>query len=99
MFVALSRFQIANGMEGEVKEAFRNRPHLVEDAPGFLRLEVLSPVDHRDEIWLFTYWADEESFRIRHKGHTYREAHKGIPKGLKLVPKSASIRHFEHVSD
>ena len=34
--LAISRFRVANGMEKEVREAFRNRPRLVEDAPGFL---------------------------------------------------------------
>ena len=99
MFIALSRFQVANGMEDAVKDAFRSRPHLVEDAPGFLRLEVLSPLDELREIWLLTYWADEESYRTWHRGHTYHDSHKGIPKGLKLVPKSAILRFFEHVAD
>jgi heme-degrading monooxygenase HmoA len=39
----LSRFVVANGIGTDVREAFVNRPHLVENAPGFLRLEVLSP--------------------------------------------------------
>ena len=41
----MSRFTVANGMEDEVRQAFRDRPHLVDDAPGFVRMEVLSPVD------------------------------------------------------
>jgi heme-degrading monooxygenase HmoA len=85
-------------MAPEVKEAFVNRPHLVDSAPGFVRMEVISPVDSPREIWLLTFWTDEESFRIWHHSHAYRDAHKGIPKGLKLVPKSAELRFFEHVS-
>jgi heme-degrading monooxygenase HmoA len=85
-------------MAPEVKEAFVNRPHLVDSAPGFVRMEVISPVDSPREIWLLTFWTDEESFRIWHRSHAYRDAHKGIPKGLKLVPKSAELRFFEHVS-
>jgi heme-degrading monooxygenase HmoA len=99
MFVAMSKFAIANGMTAEVKQAFKDRPHLVDDAPGFLRMDVISPVDTPDEIWLLTYWSDEPSYRTWHRGHTYHESHKGIPKGLKLVPKSTEIRFFEHVSD
>jgi heme-degrading monooxygenase HmoA len=96
-FVALSRFAVANGMTAQVKQAFVDRPHLVDDAPGFLRMEVISPVDEPDEIWLLTYWSDEESFKTWHKSHTYHESHKGIPKGLKLVPKSTQVRYFEYV--
>ncbi len=96
-FVAMSRFRIANGMNAEVKDAFRDRPHMVDDAPGFLRMEVISPLDAPEEIWLLTYWTDEGSYRAWHHGHTYRDSHRGIPKGLRLDPKGTEIRFFEHV--
>ena len=99
MFIALSKFAVGNGMIMEVIQAFRDRPHLVDDANGFLRMEVLSPFDHPDEIWLFTYWRDEPSYKAWHSSHMYHESHKGIPKGLKLAPKSTELRYFEHVSD
>lgn len=97
-FAALSRFVIANGMADEVKAAFRNRPHLVDGASGYLRMEVISPVDCPTEIWLLTFWADEPSFRTWHHSHLYHESHRGIPKGLKLVPGETKIRHFEWVA-
>jgi heme-degrading monooxygenase HmoA len=96
-FVALSRFVIRNEMHGEVRAAFLNRPHLVDDAPGFLRMEVLSPQEDNHEIWLMTFWTDQESFRAWHHSHLYRESHKGIPRGLKLVPQSVELRFFEHI--
>jgi hypothetical protein len=54
MFVALSKFVIANDTSPAVKNAFRQRPHLVEAATGFVRLDVLSPEDNPNEIWLIT---------------------------------------------
>jgi heme-degrading monooxygenase HmoA len=99
MFVALSKFVVANGMTAEVKQAFRDRPHLVDDAAGFVRMEVISPLDCPDEIWLITHWADENSYQVWHKSHLYRESHKGIPKGLKLAPRSTEIRFFETVCE
>ena len=97
VFVALSQFTIANNMVAEVRQAFLNRPHLVDRAPGFLRMEVISPVEAPEEIWLLTYWTDEANFRAWHHSHHYRESHGQIPKGLKLVPKSARLRFFEHL--
>ncbi len=94
MLVALSRFTIANGMAEQVRSAFQQRRHLVDDASGFLGMEVMSPVDNTAEIWLVTRWSDEQSYRTWHRGHDYHESHKGIPKGLKLVPKSTEIRLF-----
>ena len=36
MFMAMSRFVIANGLEEDVRQAFAHRPHLVEEVPGFV---------------------------------------------------------------
>jgi heme-degrading monooxygenase HmoA len=96
-FVSLSKFVVANDMTSEVKEAFRNRPHLVDEQPGFVRMEVFSPLDRPEEIWLITYWADAGSFSRWHHSHLYQESHKGIPRHLKLVAGETEIRHFEHV--
>jgi heme-degrading monooxygenase HmoA len=96
-FVSLSRFVIANDKTSEVKEAFRHRPHLVDGQPGFVSMEVLSPLDRPEEIWLVTYWTDAESFKLWHHSHLYQQAHKGIPEGLKLVPGETEIRHFERI--
>jgi len=95
MIVALSRFTIANDMVEEVRSAFGRRPHLVDGAAGFLGIEVMSPLDRTAEIWLVTRWSDEQSYHAWHRGHAYHEAHKGIPKGLKLVPGSAAVTLFE----
>jgi heme-degrading monooxygenase HmoA len=97
-FVALSKFVIANDMIAEVKAAFRDRPHLVDGQPGFERMEVLSPLDRPEEIWLVTYWTDAASYDRWHHSHLYHESHQGIPKGLKLVPGETKIRRFEHVA-
>ena len=94
LFVALSRFTIANGMSAEVRAAFIARPHLVDEAQGFLGMQVMSPLENSSEIWLVTRWTDEQSYRTWHRSHSYHESHSGIPKGLKLVPKSTEIRFF-----
>jgi heme-degrading monooxygenase HmoA len=99
MIVALSRFTIANDMADEVRAAFCQRPHLVDGIPGFMGMEVMSPVDHAAEIWLLTRWSDESSYRCWHRGHEYHESHKGIPKGLKLIPGSTEVRLFEVFAD
>jgi heme-degrading monooxygenase HmoA len=95
MFVALSSFTIASDNIDDVRAAFKDRPHLVEQAPGFLGLEVMSPKDAPAEIWLVTRWRDEQAFREWHHGHDFHASHKGIPKGLKLVRGSASVRLFD----
>ena len=86
-------------MEEEVRLAFRSRPHLVDSAPGFRRMEVLRPLDKPEEFWLMTWWTDEASYAAWHESHDYHASHAGIPKGLKLVQGSVEIRRLEMISD
>ena len=97
-FVALSRFKVRNGMTDEVLRAFLSRPGMVDEVPGFMRMEVMRPTDNPDEYWLFTWWSDESTFREWHSSHLYRESHSGIPKGLKLDPAFTAMTYFERVA-
>lgn len=99
MFLALSRFTVANGMEEEVHSAFRARPHEVDQVPGFCRMEVFRPQENSAEFWLMTWWFDEASFDTWHRSHAYRDSHRGMPKGLKLVPGSTEIRRLEQIAN
>lgn len=97
MFAVISHFVIANDMTEEVRQAFRNRPRLVDHAEGFVRMEVISPAEQPSAIWLMTFWTDRESFETWHRSHQYKESHLGIPAGLKLVPGENRITYFEHI--
>jgi len=96
MIVALSRFVVANDeMAESVRNAFQSRPHLVDNAPGFLGMEVMSPVGSPTEIFLYTRWSDVDCYNNWHDSHQYHKSHEGMPKGLKLVPHSTSIQILE----
>src|SRR5690349_5154716 len=99
MLVVVSRFKIASDRSAALRDAFRNRPHLVDRAPGFLGMEFMSPTDARDEIWLVTRWQDERSYADWYRGHDYHKSHAAIAEGLKLVPGSVTIRRFEVFAD
>jgi len=97
MITVLSQFTVANGMEKQVREAFINRPRLVEGTPGFVRLEVLSPAEDSREFWLLTYWETEQHFRDWHKHHRH-ESHQMIPKGLRLDALGTRIQVLNHIA-
>ena len=97
MVLVLSKFKVANGMTTKVKQAFADRPHQVEDADGFMRLDVVSPCDEPDEIWLLTYWSDLPSYQKWHKSPAHHQSHSGIPKGLKLDASATQVRIFDHI--
>ena len=84
MVAVLSRFRVANGMEAAVAQAFRERPRAVEQAPGFLWLEVFADADDPTVFYLFTRWTDRRSYETWHRSDSHRDSHAFIPKGLKL---------------
>lgn len=99
LFVALSKFEVrTEEMAEAVRKAFVERPHLVEQADGFVRLDVIRPEENPREIWLLTYWRDREAYGAWHKSHQYHDSHAGIPSGLKLFASSTQLRFFEHVA-
>jgi len=85
-------------MGKEVRDAFRLRPHFVDSAKGFIRMEVANPTDSDQEFWLLTWWQDERDFQDWHRGHSYTDSHAGIPKGLKLDPKRTKITYLEVIA-
>lgn len=98
MFLAISRFSIANDMGEAVRDAFRLRPHHVDRAQGFIRMEVANPTDNDQEFWLLTWWQEEADFKAWHRSHAYRDSHQGMPKGLKLDPECTKMMYFQVVA-
>lgn len=99
MFLAISRFAVANAMGGNVRDAFCLRPHLVDKARGFVRMEVANPTGNDQEFWLMTWWQTEQDFRAWHGSHAYHESHVGMPKGLKLDPSRTKMMYFEIIAE
>ena len=84
MVVVISRFRVSNGMEAEVERAFRERPRAVENAPGFLWLEVCVDTANPAVFYLITRWTDLDAFERWHGSPDHRKSHELIPRGLKL---------------
>lgn len=99
MFLAISRFSVANETDAAVREAFRARPHKVDEAPGFVRMAVASPTDDPKEFWLLTYWRDEASFDAWHRSHAFHDAHHGMPRGLKLDPAATRLLRLAVIAE
>ncbi len=92
MFVVSNRIPVAKGHEEEFAERFRNRANLVENHPGFVRLEIgrPEPVDlHGREMGgsdyhvVLTYWERKEDFLSWVQSPDFRTAHsQRAPEGM-----------------
>lgn len=99
MVVVVSTFRVANGMEAEVRSAFRDRPRLVDSAAGFLGLEVFTGSEDPATFHLVTRWTDEPSYRSWHGSEQHRESHAWMPKGLKLDAQFTRLMVLDRVED
>jgi heme-degrading monooxygenase HmoA len=97
-FVVRSRFVVANAMVEEVRAAFRHRRRCVDAAPGFVRLEVLSPHNRPTEFWLLTYWTDRRSYVDWRGDHTDQQWPSAFPPDLKLTGSGTEICQLEFIS-
>lgn len=84
MIMVESRFRVANGMEADVRNAFLNRPGLVDNVMGFLGMEVYSAKDDQCVFHLITRWTDHHSYDAWHRSDAHHHSHAFIPRGLKL---------------
>jgi heme-degrading monooxygenase HmoA len=98
MYLAVSHFSVANTLGDSVREAFCQRPHLVDSAVGFIRMEIANPCKNPNEFWLFTWWQEEANFREWYRSHAFQESHIGIPKGLKLLPDETRFMDFDVIA-
>jgi heme oxygenase (mycobilin-producing) len=96
MITVISRFKVANQKSAEVEQAFRERPHLVEKAPGFRGIEVLRDASEASIFYLYTKWDDLPSYQSWHSSPAHQKSHARIPKGLKL---DASYTRVEILHD
>lgn len=94
MIVVTNRIPVAEGHEIDFEDRFRNRAHLVDESPGFIRNQVLRPrpvrFDHESGGWVDapekesyyevkTWWSSFEDFVAWTKSPSFREAHANRP--------------------
>ena len=99
MIIAMSRFRVKGHREQDVRQAFLDRPRLVESRPGFLGLEVFQ--DRADDaiFYLVTRWCDAASFQTWHSSQAHKDSHELMPKGLKLDSAFTELRILDRIED
>ena len=79
MIAVSNRLQVAKGQEKEFEARFEGRARLVENMPGFVRLEILRPLKS-DYYIVLTHWKDEASFHAWTESAEFKEAHRNRPR-------------------
>lgn len=79
MIVVANRIFVTEGHEEAFEDRFRNRTHLVDHQPGFIRNEVLRPLRPELPYVVLTHWKDRDSFEAWIKSPEFRQAHQNLP--------------------
>lgn len=81
MIVAVSTLYADTGRQAELEDAFRKRQKLVDEFPGFQRLQLVKGRG-TGEYMLILHWQDMESFRSYVKSPAFEHAHADTGDGV-----------------
>jgi heme-degrading monooxygenase HmoA len=90
----MSRLRVDPERAEELVAAFRDRAHLVDDAQGFLDLEVWRSDRDPGEVLMVSRWSDRESFKEYMRSAEHRTSHERIPDHLKAAIKLERLEHL-----
>lgn len=78
MYIAMNRFKVAKGCEGDFENVWRSRDRHLDKVPGFVEFHLLKGPE-ADDHTLFashTIWSSEADFVAWTKSENFRLAHK-----------------------
>lgn len=75
MITVANRIQVAPEHAEAFERAFRERAGLVDHVPGFVRNQVLRPMQEGDPYVVLTTWRSHEAFVAWTKSESFRQAH------------------------
>jgi len=81
MYVVANRVPVAKGWEARFEERFRRRAGQVDKQPGFVRMDILRPVDGDSPYVVLTTWENEAAFNDWVGSDDFKLAHQNpLPK-------------------
>ena len=94
MYVSLSRLRVDAAHADRLVEAFRGRVGLVDDADGFVDLEVWRSDRDAREVVMVSRWRDRDAFRAYMRSDAHRISHDRIPAELEAAIRLERLEHL-----
>ncbi len=94
MYVSLSRLRIDSARSPELIAAFRRRAHLVDEADGFVDLQVWQSDRDDAEIVMVSRWRDRAAFKAYMRSDAHRVSHERIDPTLDAAIKLEALEHL-----
>ena len=90
----MSRLRIPAERADELVAAFRRRAHLVDDAEGFVDLQVWQSDRDSEELIMVSRWRDRDSFKAYMRSDAHRASHGRIDPTLDDAIKLERLEHL-----
>lgn len=98
MFIVANRVYVKPDWQAQFEQRFHNRLGQIDKQPGFVRLQVLKPVQSESPYVVLTTWADENAFKNWISSEDFQLAHQNpLPKEA-FYQEGALERHEEIIS-
>ena len=94
MYVSLSRLRVPEERAPQLVAAFRGRARLVEDADGFVDLQVWQSDSDPGELVMVSRWRDREAFKAYMKSERHRVSHDRIDPELNGAIRLERLEHM-----
>lgn len=99
MFVAMNRFRIHPGAEGDFEEMWRTRDSRLKEVEGFQSFKLLRGPSAEDHTLYVSHsiWRDRAAFEAWTKSEQFRHAHAGAGGGKPMYLGHPNFEGFESV--
>jgi heme-degrading monooxygenase HmoA len=94
LYVSMSRLRVAPDRVEELVSAFRGRARLVDQAPGFVDLEVWCADREPGEVIMVSRWRDRDAFRDYMRSPEHAASHARIDPDLDAAIKLDRLEHL-----
>ena len=94
MYVSLSRLRVPGDRAAELVSAFRRRARLVDDADGFVDLQVWQSDRDPGELVMVSRWRDRAAFTAYMRSEQHRISHDRIDPDLDATIKLQALEHL-----
>lgn len=85
-YVAINVLSVPEGAGAAIEQRFAGRAGMVEDAPGFLRFELLRPVAGTTDYLVVTHWQAQEHFTAWRQSQAFAKGHAQAGVGSEAPP-------------
>ena len=94
MYVSMSRLRVPAARADELVRAFRSRVGLVDDADGFVDLQVWQSDRDEGELIMVSRWRDRDAFKAYMRSDAHQVSHRRIDPELQDAIKLERLEHL-----